>query len=338
MAYWIGYTLILLAGIGLAFGLLIGLRRCWTGSTLGRNLIENILVSSLAFFLAFMAAEVYFAFFAQTDNQIATLAARNWLNRYWTLNSMGYRDVEWAELDLQGKRKILVLGDSLAEGYGIKNVEDRFSNILGRKLGADFVVMNIAVAGLNTAGEIEKVKGFPYKPEILIYQYYINDIEDAARERGYRLTNPAPRPWPVFEPLVKNSYALNFIYWRLVQMGPRSPDGDYLSWVKQAYNDPGIWWLHQQQLLTLYEGTASEKVKLVVVVFPALTDVRGSREITSKVVDFFSQRGVPTLDVAGLVEDVPSKQLVVNPFDAHPNEWLHQQVADKLYELVSRLK
>jgi hypothetical protein len=29
---------------------------------------------------------------------------------------------------------------------------------------------------------------------------------------------------------------------------------------------------------------------------------------------------------------------VVNPFDAHPNEWMHQQVADKLYNMVIQLK
>jgi lysophospholipase L1-like esterase len=334
MLYWLIYLILLLVPMALAVAVLKRNRRRRQNSPL----VENITISLVALFLTFMAGELFFAFYAQTDNKIATLAARNWLNRYWELNSLGYRDVEWTDTYLGQKRKILVLGDSLAEGYGIKNVEDRFSNVLGRSLGEDFVVLNLGVAGLNTAGEIDRIKGFPHKPEILIYQYYINDIEDAARARGLRLTNPVPHPWPILEPLIKNSYALNFIYWRLTRLSPQSPSGDYLSWVKQAYNDPDIWWTHQQELLTIYQGAASENVKLIVVVFPALTDVSGSREITAKVVSFFTERGVPTLDVAAWLEGVPPEKLVVNSFDAHPNEWVHQQVADKLYDLINEIK
>ena len=73
------------------------------------------------------------------------------------------------------------------------------------------------------------------------------------------------------------------------------------------------------------------------VVFPALSNVKESKEITFKVRALFEERGVTVLDVAELVEDVPAEQLVVNPLDAHPNEWVHQQVADKLYELVVHL-
>jgi hypothetical protein len=226
------------------------------------------------------------------------------------------------------------MGDSFAAGYGIEAIEDRFSNRLNEKLGDDYLVMNIAENGLSTREEIERVKGFPYKPDIVILQYYINDIKDAAKDRNEYFTVPKTPPWPIIEPLVRNSYALNLVWWRLAPLGPSDWDESYFSWVKEIYGDPEIWWLHEQELQAVYEGARSEGVELIVVVFPALVDVQGSRVITTKVIDFFAQRGVPVLDVAEYIETEPPSQLVVSRLDAHPSVWLHHLVADKLYDLV----
>jgi hypothetical protein len=95
-----------------------------------------------------------------------------------------------------------------------------------------------------------------------------------------------------------------------------------------------VWWAHQQELLTIYNGAKSEHVKLIVVVFPDMINITDSQEITTKVINVFKELGVPTLDVTELVKDVPAQQLIINSVDQHPNEWVHRQVADKLYELV----
>ncbi len=339
MNYWIIYTIILVGGITLGIGILVSINRYCKNSSFFSKIGQNITVSLLTIFITLMLAEIFFkVFFAQSDGWNQTLASQNWFKRYWLTNSMGYRDVEWSEEDLRHKRKILVLGDSFAAGQGIENIEDRFSNILAAKLGGDYLVMNISTPALSTKEEIERVKGFPYKPEILILQYFLNDIRTAAHQRGVISNAPNLEPWPILKPLVDNSYAVNFIYWRAVRMKPRPWQADDFIWLKTAYNDPEIWWLHQQELLAIYEGAASEKVKLIVVVFPSMNDVERSKELTAKVVDFFEDRQVPVLDAVELVENVPVKQLVVNSLDAHPSEWVHEQVANKLYDMVIELE
>jgi hypothetical protein len=286
-----------------------------------------------------MAAEIFFkVFFAQSDGWNQTLASHNWFERYWTKNSQGYRDVEWSEEELRNKKKILVVGDSFAAGQGIEKVEDRFSNLLGQKLGPEYLVMNVAWPGLSTREEIENLKGFRYKPDILIWQYYINDIRYTAHERNVKAPEINLDPWPILKPLVDNSYAINFIYWRIMRLTPNIGEMNNMDWVRRAYNDPQVWWTHQQELLSIYEGTTSEQVKLIVVVFPDLVDVGGSQEITTKVLNSFRERGVPTLDVTELIKEIPTSQLIVNSVDPHPNEWVHQQVAAKLYELVVQLE
>ncbi len=66
--------------------------------------------------------------------------------------------------------------------------------------------------------------------------------------------------------------------------------------------------------------------------------IERSREITSKVTNLFEDQGVPVLDVAELVENEPVRQLIVNSLDAHPSKWVHQQVADKLHEMILQLE
>lgn len=332
-----GLTFIL--GLALGITLAFVIHRYWKGSPAVGRLAQNIILALLAVFLTLMAAEVFFkVFFAQSDAWNQTLASQNWFKRYWSLNSMGYRDVEWSKEDLRVKKKILVLGDSFAAGQGIEHIEDRFSNLLGAKLGDDYLVMNIATPGISTQEEIDRVRGFPYKPDILIFQYFVNDIRYVAHERGVFSDLSKIEPRPLLKPLIDNSYVLNFIYWRSIRLLPGPWQPDDFNWLQTAYNDPEIWWLHQQELLTILEGANAEGVKLIVVVFPSMTGVEQSEAFTAKVRDFFVGRQVPVLDVTELVKNVPPKQLVVNALDAHPGEWVHAQVADRLYRMVVKLE
>lgn len=338
MDYWLTYSAVAGLGIGGWVLILLAARR-WICRGFLRKFIINGGLSLISLFIAFMAAELFFKlFFAQTDDLNFTLASKNWFERYWQVNSLGYRDVEWTREKLENKTKIIIVGDSFTAGYGIKNVEDRFANVLAHKLGDDYAVMVVAENGTETGGEIERIKAYPYAPDILILQYYINDIEDAARKKNMQYSAPKLYPPPALRSLVKNSYALNFLYWRSVRLGPHIWQNDYLSWVQSIYDDPNIWWLHQQELLTIYEGALAERIDLIVVVFPALTNVEETRDLTARVVNLFDERNVPTLDVAELVENMPPQELVVSPLDAHPNEWLHAKIADELYQMVLQIQ
>lgn len=339
MSYWIAYTLIFILGIAVASGVTILAYRYRNSAPKISKFAQNITLSLLTLFLILMGLEIFFKlFFAQSDAWNQTLASQNWFERYWIINSFGYRDVEWPEEDLQNKNRILVLGDSFAAGQGINNIEDRFSNRLGTKLGDDYLVMNIATPGISTKEEIDRVIGFPYKPDILILQYFINDIRYAAHEQGFISDAPSIAPWPLIKPLVDNSYVVNFIYWRTIRLLPGPWQADDFLWLQTAYNDPEIWWSHQQELLTIYEGSVSEGVQLIVVVFPSMTDIERSSQLTTKVIDFFEERQIPVLDAAPLIKNAPVEQRIVSSLDAHPSVWVHHQVADALYELVINLE
>ncbi len=339
--YWLGYSLILMLGVSLAVGLIRYLQKRRSNHQKIQNLLVNLTLSGLCLFLAFMAAEFYFkVFFAQPDAYVFTLSAQNWEERYWQpINSLGYRDREWQPDEVEGKLKVMVVGDSLAAGLGIENYEDRFSNRLNKLLGEQAVVFNVALPGWHTRREIEAMVNYSYRPDIVILTYFINDVEGAAYHQG--VEHPEfgvykPSLW--VDPLVKNSYAFNFLYWRLARLGQQEGQAVYWEWVTGLFARPDVWWAHQQEFQTIVDGTKSERIPLIVVVFPNITSIEASRQITQPVLDFFQSRGVPTLDVGRLIAGQNPRDLMASPVDGHPNEWVNEQVAQQLYEMILQVQ
>ncbi|MBN1353436.1 MAG: SGNH/GDSL hydrolase family protein [Candidatus Omnitrophica bacterium] len=99
---------------------------------------------------------------------------------YWN-NSHGYRDCEHAFEKPPGVFRIVVIGDSVAVGYGIK-LEDTFGRVLENKLNAadkrrKYEVIVLAVTGYSTSQELIVLKdeAFRYNPDLIVWSYALND-------------------------------------------------------------------------------------------------------------------------------------------------------------------
>lgn len=331
MVYWIIYIIILIAGITL-FKIIFSLAH----RKATQPLLENIVLAIFVVFLTFMSLEFFFkVFFAQSDGFRYTLASQNWYNRYWQENSLGYRDVEWSPEAVADKTKIMVVGDSFVAGSGIANPQNRFSNQLGRLLGDDYVVFNVGSPGWDTIDEVEAIVEYPYKPDILVLSYYINDIEGVAYESGAQRPQIRQDPPGWLQPLVNHSYALNFLYWRLIRLGPQEwADIYWNNWLRKISADPDIRWRHRQELLTIIEGAAAEQISLYVVIFPNLAAVQESQEMLQPTVDLFDEHHIPVLNVSNLLIGRDPTSIMVNTVDSHPNEQVNLEVANRLYQMI----
>jgi len=331
--YWLGYFIILAGGGGSLLWLLRYTLRT------NHNRLINLILLILSLFLTFMALEFYFKVFFMEIDSAPTLARKNWEAYYeaGTFNSLGYRDIEWTPEMVIGKTKIMIVGDSFVKGVGIKYPADRFSNRLGAMLGDSYVVFNLGRSGANTKNEIEAIQEYPYPPDILIFSYFLNDIEGwAAWERG--LERPPRTPIsPYLAPVVKNSYALNFLYWRVVRLMEQDQPDRTWEWLRSLYDHPEVWWLHQQELLSIYEGTQSEKIPLIVLVFPAMNHLEASQPVTNRIVNLFREHSVPTIDAMELVDDMPLEARVVSLLDSHPSEVVHLRVATALHQTLMEM-
>ena len=338
--YWYGFISVLLLGLVLTIGAFIFYRRQWSEGAIVRQVLENVTIVLFGFFITFGVLEFYFkVFFAQTDGYTFTLAARNWHEKYWyPINSLGYRDWEWIPESGIGKTKVIVVGDSFVAGTGIKDHEDRFSNQLAKLLGQDYVVFNVASPGWSTQDEIKALVAYPYKPNILILSYFVNDIEQTVYDQGIERPEFIRRPTGVWGFIVDNSYAFNFLYWRWYRLTQPPPKPTYLEWINSLYRDPKLWWLHRQELLTIIEGAASEQIPLLVVVFPNLAAIEESQFISQPVIDLFQEHNVPVLDVSMLLAGHDPAEITVNAVDAHPNEAVHLEVAEHLYQMIQDIR
>jgi hypothetical protein len=323
--------------LGVVIGAMLVFRFVWLDQTKqARKIAQNSLLAIFSVWFVLIGLEIFFRFFfAQSDGWNFTLAARNWSDRYWRVNSIGYRDVEWTSDRLAERTKIMVLGDSFVAGHGIEDEADRFSNVLGQLLGPDYAVMNVGQSGADTRQAIENGLGFPHTPDIVIYAFYINDIGDTVVNMGLDpFLVRVPEVPPALAPLVKGSYAFNFFYWRIYRLATRQWTASQWEWLLAAYDNPDVWQAYETLLLELDQFAREKELGLIVVVLPNLLAVEDSRPITSKVAGLYLEQGVPVLDVADLIEDIPAKELVVNSVDWHANERLNQLIAEALYQLV----
>ncbi len=296
--------------------------------------IQNLLVSFFSLAITLLLIELGFAFYAQSDGFNHTLASQNWFARYWHTNSLGYRDREWSPELLETRTKIMVLGDSFAAGHGIKYPKKRFSNVLGQMLGQEYAVMNVAKNGAGTKKEIRMALNYPHYPDIVILPFYINDIHDTAHDTDFTRLELETTISPGLASLIENSYAFNFLYWRVYRLGANERNNNYWDWLQKAYQNPVVWDAYRSELLSISHFAKERNLPLIVVIFPNLLAPEESVPITAPIIDLFARGNIAVLDVGAIIKEYNTDMLVVNSVDQHPSEFLHRLVAQHLYPMV----
>jgi lysophospholipase L1-like esterase len=102
----------------------------------------------------------------------------------YAVNGDGFRDHEYARAKAGGAFRVVVLGDSIAFGWGVP-LEETFPKILETRLrtlagGRPIEVLNLAVSGYNpyTEAELFRDVGVRYQPDLVLVQFCINDLND----------------------------------------------------------------------------------------------------------------------------------------------------------------
>jgi lysophospholipase L1-like esterase len=97
------------------------------------------------------------------------------------INDRGLRDREHSYGRPSGVKRILLLGDSFAWGYGVE-AEERFSQSLESSMGVE--VINAAVSGYSTDQELLwlRTEGVRYEFDLMILALAGNDIGDNQRQ------------------------------------------------------------------------------------------------------------------------------------------------------------
>lgn len=261
-----------------------------------------------------------------------TLAGRRWNLRHCQYNSYGQRSPEPDKTVLEKKRRILVVGDSLAAGAGVE-VEQRFSDLLQPSLPEDWAVLNVAMSGTDSRRQLEDLVEFPWKPDLLVLSYFGNDILEAASELGH--APPRFTPYSDLRPtlrwLVERSSFVNHLYWSR----PREDLAGWWTMLRTAWADSWVLALHERDLQAFVDHARANGCPLIVVLFPFLHDLEFSRTVyVPWVKRVFERHSVPVIDVLELVKDMPLSERIANPNDVHPSPRVHAAVAEELGKVV----
>jgi lysophospholipase L1-like esterase len=321
--------IVIVAGIGALLIALAVQQRYRRAQSVARGLI----ISYAVFVLALAAGEAYLRWGYAESRMEFGLHGQNWANKYIERNSLGFRDREWTAAELDARTSIFVLGDSFTEGWGLNSPADRYTDVLQNLLGDDYAVVEIAKAGQATYHQTENLESHPYQtPDVVIWQYFLNDIEVAAKSNGMQWDFDVPSAAPI----VNESYLASFIYWRTnYEKLFRNIHDGRTEWefYYAAYDNPYIWDIHRQEIERLIDAIEARGARLIVVIFPNMLDPVGSIPYVDRVAQAFEARGIT--EILKLTDEAAAWGLperIVSNVDSHASVAFNRRVGQLLYE------
>ena len=344
MAHTILITLVVMLPL---FAVLL-FRAWWQRPSKIRSLMLRFTLFAITSLLMFTTMEYYFYHHVHMSDGFGfTLSARNWRSRFGSVpkNSWGMRDVEHSVSSVATKNKLYVVGDSFTAGHGVNNHRDRYANIVATELGSDWEMILIAKGGWATRRQLSEFAEVQTKindplstsSDIVIWQHYLNDIEDAGIAAGIEKPSiylTAPR---LLRPMVDHYHVANFVYWSMFrQFSTRELMGSYLKFISDCFDDSMVWNLHQRELreiVALAEARSSQQQRrLIVVVYPNLMDISGTRKMSDRVAEYFQSHDITVINMADMLSGKAVDEITVNRFDGHPNEAVNRLLAEKLLQ------
>jgi len=316
------------------------------------RLILLLLAISYSLLAVFILGEFYYRYvFDATDNVYNIKTTRRWIDRHVVWNSSGYRDDHfWTDKD-QRETRIAFLGDSYTFGYGIKNMQDRYTELLGQKLraacteGKTLKTYNFGLPGNQSATYVKQLSAevMRYQPDAIVMEYYLDDIDgDRPPElsrRPIEETIYAYKRQLILSFLLQRSYFLEYWYIRLAsRLSPQHNWGELINYNETLYRDPQVWQRHLGSLQSIIASTRGTiKIPLVVFILPLSHRLGPDYPLTDihqKLVDYFTSLDVPVVDMLPVLNQYRPEQIMVSRRDFHLNELGHQLIADNLYSLV----
>jgi hypothetical protein len=335
------YICVILLPIVLGMGLYYG-RKYINSSKTMYVVLWNLLITLTLLFTLFAGMETWYRFFVDTtDSYGLNMITQRWFKKHYEYNNIGIRDnvVYYPRRDPSKKHRITFFGDSFTEGHGVKEVDDRFVNII-RNSNPEWEVQTMAKKGNETNNEIESLNAYidnNFELDYVVLCYCLNDISYLMPESKLVYD----RIYGVYKKemgfLDSSSYFVNTYYFRL--RGSKDPAiYNYYNFVKKAYN--GKDWDKQKEALEYFrKQTESREARLIVVTFPFLSSLGKNYEyetIHKNLDNFWKSQKIPHLDLLPVYRNLDPSDLVVNKYDAHPNEYAQKLAADAINHFLAK--
>ena len=292
-----------------------------------------------SFGVAILITEIIFRLLPPMSTGNGNGIGKAWYKKFWhPINQQGYRDIE---VKLQPSKKLIIaVGDSFTAGHGVL-FNETYTSILRKKFEKNYDLVNLGYNGASTLQEGENfvsfIKYFKKNPDVVIYQYYGNDMHDLAGANDCFKNIGKVRKM-----LIKISYLYSYFDSLILQ---KNFNSCYLTKLKEAYLDKSKFIVHKKDIKDLIKLMREKNNKIIFVTFPFLNNdqvLLNSNElyISDLKEEFldFCKEGDWFYDPSSTALNLNIKDRVVNFMDAHPSELLHEAVANDLGLLILNAK
>ena len=267
------------------------------------------------------------------------------------INAFGLRDQEYPSLKSPNCKRVLVLGDSFAQGAGVDDVSAIFPEILERQLNAEFFrqgekieILNGGLGGTLTDCWVKlllQVKD-SFKPDVILIVFFLRD--------GTKTSSMGSFFGPIREE-IKSRDKCSFLYqhvclFRLIQ---ERLDRLYLSKkysivLHDSYfgNAGQIkeWENAKNNILKIREIAKEIQAEVALIVFPVLVELnRGYpfKDICECIIKFGADHHIPTHSLLPAFMGKSGPDLWVSSYDQHPNEKGHLIAANSILPFLREL-
>jgi lysophospholipase L1-like esterase len=250
------------------------------------------------------------------------------------INSKGLREREIAYERTASTLRILMLGDSFTEGWGV-TFDETFSKRIERLYAARGIsaeVINAGVGNYNTVMEVNYFleEGHNYRPDVVVLNYVPNDAEPVP-------PYAAPAPW------IGLCRACVYLFGRLdTLLREVSVRPDWRAYYLDLYRGGRAkgWLDAKASIAALAEYARSHHVKLLVAYLPELHDLRYDplRSISDLVRQAARANGADFVDVSPEFKARDAIELWVSRSDPHPNALANKLIADALFRKLETME
>jgi hypothetical protein len=258
-------------------------------------------------------------------------------------NALGFRDAEW-DGKRPGVRRVIVLGDSFTEGWGVREV-DAYPRVLERLLdGAEPGRWEVRNAGRRAADFPALFSAFeqtlPFQPDLLVYGMVLNDVDrspvmearqtdmnDWILDQSHLSSAPAPPSRSRLLALVEDRLAC----WRI--------DRATSAWYRDLYAEPNRdgWRRTQERLREMDRRLRAQGGRFLVASWPLLVGLEARypfQDEHDRIARFCAEAGIARHDLLPALRGHSERELVVHPADRHPSRLAHRLAAESLAPVV----
>ncbi len=257
-------------------------------------------------------------------------------------NSHGYRDYEY---DVQKSRqtfRVVVIGDSIAQGYGVE-LDDTFAKVLEKQLRQHkpeeeykIEVIIFARAGYSTSQEliVLQQEALAFSPDLIVWSYVLNDPADplfhnANGDLGTFFYRPT---------LHTIHWIQREIFVALEKRRGRSCEKEYHELLHCVY-----WQKVETHINQLGDISKKENIPIFFLIHPLIQKDKSYKEYSltalhKQIGGVAANAGLIVLDVLDAYQPFHSDdvtQLVEGGYDPwHPNAKGHRIIADYIYDRI----